>query len=113
MPRANREQVQALVGLVDGFYVRDRKMERAQAEMRASLAAGGELTPEGIERYLVALQRYFGGFEREAREHLRDVERRLAHASQVQFNLSAECGVAERRVEITQGVLAKLAELGG
>jgi hypothetical protein len=113
MPRASREQLQSLVESVGGFYVRERKLQRAQAEMSASLAAGGDLAPDAIERYLSAVQRYFAAFEREARSHLRDVERRLAHASQLQFNLTAERDVSTRRVEITQGVLAKLAELGG
>jgi hypothetical protein len=57
--------------------------------------------------------RYFSGFAREAQAHLRDVERRLAKVSQLQFNLTAERGVAAKRVEITQGVLSKVAELRG
>jgi hypothetical protein len=40
-----------------------------------------------------------------------DVDRRLAKVSQLQFNLTAERGVAARRVEVTQGVLARLLEL--
>jgi hypothetical protein len=56
--------------------------------------------------------RYFRGFEREARAHLRDLDERLARVSQLQFNLTAERGVAARRAELTQGVLARVEELG-
>jgi len=80
--------------------------------MGALLVAGAKISDEKTAAYLDAVRRYFAGFEREARAHLSDVERRLARASQVQFNLTAERGVAARRVEITQGVLSKLAELG-
>jgi len=80
--------------------------------MGALLAGGAEISEEKTAAYLNAVRRYFAVFEREARAHLLDVERRLARASQVQFNLTAERGVAARRVEITQGVLSKLAELG-
>jgi hypothetical protein len=111
MPAADRRQLQQLVGEVAEFYVRDRRLRRAQAEMAALLASGAEIPAERVAAYLSAVRRYFSGFEREARARLRDVERRLARASQVQFNLTAERGVAARRVEITQGVLSKLAEL--
>ena len=51
-------------------------------------------------------------FEREARGHLRDVDRRLEQANQVHFNLAAERGVAVKRIEATQAVLAELDTLG-
>jgi hypothetical protein len=66
-----------------------------------------------LAAYLAAARRYFVGFEREAREHLREVESRLAKVSQLQFNLTAERGVAARRVAATQGVLSRVAELDG
>lgn len=78
--------------------------------MVAALAAGAPPV-QTIAAYVGAVRRYFAGFEREARRRLGDVERRLAHVSQVQFNLTAERGVAARRVEAVQGVLAKLDEL--
>jgi hypothetical protein len=53
-------------------------------------------------------QRYFSGFEREARAHLRDVDRRLEELNQVIFNLTAERAVAVKRIEATQGVLSRL-----
>jgi hypothetical protein len=108
-----REALQRLVDEVAGYYVRDRALLRAQREMHALLARGDPLPASAVDKYLRSVRRYFAGFEREARAHLRDIERRLAHVSQVQFNLTAERGVAARRVEMTQGVLSKLAELAG
>ena len=61
--------------------------------------------------YLRAVRRYFEGFEREARSHLRDVDKRLEHANQVVFNLTAERGVAVKRIEATQSVLNDLERL--
>jgi hypothetical protein len=107
---ADRTHLQALVDDVATFYVRDRALLRAQARMTDLLGAGGELPPAEIEAYLAAIRRYFVGFDREAHEHLRDVERRLAKTSQLQFNLTAERGVAARRVAATQGVLSRVAE---
>ncbi len=68
----------------------------------------GTLDEELRVIYLDAVRRYFGAFEREARGHLRDVDRRLSHANQVVFNLNAERSVAVKRVEATSGVLAQL-----
>jgi hypothetical protein len=106
---ADRARLEALVANVATFYVRDRALLRAQAKMTELLAAGVPAPPE-VEAYLAAVRRYFVGFDREAHEHLRDVERRLAKTSQLQFNLTAERGVAARRVAATQGVLSEVAE---
>ena len=86
-------------------------MRREQEAMAASLAAGVVPTSEQVATYLAAVKRYFAGFAREAQEHMKDVDRRLTKVSQLQFNLSAELGVAARRVEVTQGVLARVEEL--
>jgi len=109
---ADRERLKTLVEEVGRFYVTDRSMSRAQARMVALLAAG-EPPKREVETYVSAVLRYFGAFQREARAHLSDVEKRLAKAAQVQFNLTAERGVAERRVAATQGVLSRIAELAG
>lgn len=101
----------ALAEEVGRFHITDRAMLRAQKKFVEMLAAG-EPPAHDLAAYLDAVRRYFTGFESEARAHLHDVEKRLAHASQVQFNLTAERGVASRRVTVTQGVLAKIAELG-
>ena len=58
-------------------------------------------------------EQYFSGFEREARAHLRDVDKRLEGLNQVNFNLTAERGVAVKRIEATQGVLARTAGASG
>jgi hypothetical protein len=106
----DRERVHALVEEIARFYVRDRSMARAQRAMVELLAQGDPSEPD-VATYLAAVRRYFAGFEREAREHLREVESRLARVSQLQFNLTAERGVAARRVAATQGVLSRVAEL--
>jgi len=42
-----------------------------------------------------------------------DVDRRLEHTNQVVFNLTAERGVAVKRIEGTQSVLSTLAGVEG
>lgn len=99
-----------LVARVGEFYVTDRAMLRAQKKIEALLAAG---TPTQHDRaaYLEAVARYFTGFEKDARRHLRTVDRRLEQVNQVHFNLTAERSVAVRRIEATQSVLTQLAAL--
>ncbi len=95
---------------VAAFHITDRAMRQAQASAETALVRG---TVDAAQRahYLRAVQRYFGGFEREARAGLRDVDKRLEHINQVHFNLTAERGVAVKRIEATQAVLAQAAEL--
>jgi hypothetical protein len=100
----------ALVAQIGAFRLTERRMQRAQSAMQAALR-DGQAGERAIVEYLAAARHYFQEFEREARGHLRDVDRRLEHASQVQFNLSAERGVAVKRVEATQAVLQRLAQL--
>jgi len=106
------ERFAALVAAVGNFHVTDRAMRKAQDVASAALAHG---PLEGAQReaYLAAVRRYFAAFEREARGHLRDVDRRLEHANQVVFNLAAERGVAVKRIEATQAVLTEVNALGG
>ena len=100
-------EFRALVSRVGQFYITDRAMKRAQKKIEATLAAG--IPAEGdVDEYLAATRRYFSAFEREARRHLRSVDKRLEHANQVHFNLTAERGVAVRRIEATQAVLQDL-----
>jgi hypothetical protein len=94
----------ALVRRVGEFYVTDRSMKAAQKKIENALASGAVDSRDRAE-YLAAVRRYFTGFEREARGHLRTVDKRLEHLNQVQFNLTAERGVAVRRIEATQAVL--------
>lgn len=107
------QSLRVLLADVERFHLRDRALQRLQSELRKKLDDGGELSDREIASYLRAVLRYFSGFAREAQAHLRDIERRLGKVSQLQFNLTAERGVAARRVEITQGVLSKVAELRG
>jgi hypothetical protein len=97
----------ALVARVAEFYITDKAMKNAQKRIETTLAAG-EAGEREKNEYLHAVRRYFTGFEREARAHLRDVDKRLEHVNQVHFNLTAERGVAVRRIEATQTVLQDL-----
>jgi hypothetical protein len=95
---------------VAAFHITDRAMLRAQRTIEA-LFRGGE--PSAAERaaYLAAVRSYFTGFERDAQAQLSGVDRELDALYQRQYNLAAERGVAHKRVEAVQGVLASLAEL--
>lgn len=99
-----------LVARVGEFYVTDKALKNAQKRAAAALATG-TIDEAGRRAYLDAVQRYFSGFEREARAHLRSLDRRLEQANQVHFNLAAERGVAVRRLEATQGVLTDIERL--
>ncbi len=106
----DRERLRGLVAMVGAFYIRDRELERAQKEIERALAAG-EPDAAGVRSYLAAVERYFSAFAREAQAQLKHVDRELERLYQRQFNLTAERGVAARRVEVTQGVLSSLAEI--
>jgi len=96
-----------LVERVGAFHITDRTMLRAQRAIEAAIRAGS-LDEAARKAYLTEVRRYFEAFDSEARAHLRDVDRRLERANQVQFNLSAERGVAVKRIEATQAVLGAL-----
>ena len=98
----------SLVEEVGRFYVTDRTMQRAQKTMVQLLRNATPPPANAVAAYVRAVARYFTAFEREARGHLADVDRRLGRVSQLQFNLTAERGVAARRVEATQDVLARV-----
>ena len=104
-------EFRALVARVGEFYITDKAMKSAQKAIEAALAAG-EPDDRARRDYLSAVRRYFTGFEREARSHLRDVDKRLENVNQVHFNLTAERGVAVRRIEATQAVLQELDRVG-
>jgi hypothetical protein len=97
----------ALVERVGAFHIVDRNMRGAQDAMVRALREG---TVEEGQRiaYLDAVRRYFAGFDREARTHLRDVDKRLEQVNQVRFNLTAERGVIVKRIEATSAVLQQL-----
>ncbi len=100
----------ALVARVGVFHLTDRAMKNAQTKAEEAMRAG-TIDEQARAAYLDAVRRYFAPFEREARGHLRDIDRRLEHANQVVFNLMAERGVAVKRIEATQSVLAQLSDL--
>ncbi len=109
---AEEDPFHSLVAQVGEFYITDKSMKRAQNSMEAILAQG-PADPRQIQEYLGEVRRYFTGFEREARSHLRRVDSRLEHLNQLHFNLTAERGVAVRRIEATQGVLARVDGIAG
>jgi imidazolonepropionase-like amidohydrolase len=105
------ERFRELVARIGAFHITDRAMKAAQRAAETAVRNGR--IEESVQRaYVKAARHYFSGFEREARGHLRDVDRRLEHVNQVRFNLSAERGVAVKRIEATQSVLRELAEIG-
>ncbi len=107
--RVDRPLVE-LVARVGAFHITQRRMRDAQRRMEAA-ADGGEVTEAMRADYLAEVRRYFESFDAEARAQLRDVDRRLGRANQIQFNLTAERGVAVKRIEGTAGVLEALRAL--
>ncbi len=101
-----------LVKQVAAFHITARPMLRAQRTVEAAIA-GGSLDDAIRDAYVAEVRRYFQAFDSEARAHLRDVDRRLERANQVHFNLTAERGVAVKRIEATQSVLDALAPVDG
>lgn len=97
---------------VGAFHITDRTMKRAQSAIESAIARGG-VDNASRAAYLREVRRYFESFDREAREQLRDVDRRLERINQIHFNLTAERGVAVKRIEGTQGVLEALATVDG
>lgn len=85
-------------------------MKRAQTEIERVLEAG-TVDDAARSAYLGAVRRYFEGFSKEARRNLRDVDRRLEEINQVHFNLTAERGVAVKRIEATEAILHDLAAI--
>jgi hypothetical protein len=95
---------------IAAFHITDRAMLRAQRNLETALQAGSP--PADIRAaYVAAARAYFAGFERDARAQLSGVDRELDALYQRQYNLAAERGVAHKRLEAVQGVLASLAEL--
>jgi hypothetical protein len=101
---ADRARLAALIGTVGAFHVTDRTLRAAQERIEARLAA--------IAAYLDAVRRYFGPYEREARDQLKHVDRELERLYQLQYNFAAERGVVAKRVDAVRGVLETVAELG-
>ena len=106
----SEDRLRELVAKVRQFHVTDRAMKSAQQQAEEALAQSA-FDERAKAQYLRAVQASFTPFEREARAHLRDVDKRLEHANQVVFNLAAERAVAVKRIEATQSVLAELGEL--
>ena len=95
-----------LLAMLDGFHITDRALLRCRDRVRASHdgAAVAALEKE--------MRRYFGGMERESERHLRSIDAKLDDLYQRQYNLTAERGVAERRLSGARSVLAALRGAG-
>ncbi len=109
MPLPDLGAIRELAAVVGKFYVRDAALTRAQRTIDAAFATG-EPTMAQVDAYVEAVRRYFTGFEREAVEQLRRADRELERLYQLQYNMTAERGVAAQRVEATRAVLARIAE---
>lgn len=103
-------RLRELTERVAAFHITDRAMLRAQRTFEAALREG-EPAAAACRAYLTAVRSYFAGFERDARAQLAGVDRELESLYQRQYNLAAERGVAQKRLEAVQGVLASLGEL--
>jgi hypothetical protein len=103
----SESRLETLVARVGAFHIVDRNMRSAQDAMVRALRNGKVEDGQRIA-YLDAVRRYFGGFDSEARAHLREVDKRLEHVNQVRFNLTAERGVIVKRIEATGAVLEQL-----
>jgi hypothetical protein len=104
------ERWRALADRVGTFHITDRAMQRAQAAFVRACERGAPDAAK-VRAYARAVQSYFSGFARDADAQLASVDRDLAQLYQRQYNLAAERGVAVKRIEAVQGVLALLAEL--
>jgi hypothetical protein len=102
-------RLRELVTTVGAFYVRNRNLERAQKKIELAFEDGAP-DAAAAAAYLREVRRYFAAFDTEAKAQLVRVDRELERLYALQYNLTAERGVAARRIEATQGVLAALAE---
>lgn len=91
-----------LTVLVDAFHITDRSLMRARERFRV------EGTPDSDAEFRRHALRYFRALEREAQHHLTDLDRKLDELYQRQYNLQAERGVAQRRLEGARSVLSAL-----
>jgi hypothetical protein len=107
-----RAEIAELVATVRGFHLTDRAILRAQKSIEEALALGTP-TPAQSSAYLRVVRSYFERFARDAQAQLRSVDRELERLYQRQYNLSAERGVAAKRVDAVASVLARTAELDG
>jgi hypothetical protein len=99
-------KLEGLLGLIDEFHITDRALVRARELMR-----DGE-SPAAVEALRRAAAKYFGDMATEAERHLHEIDRKLDDLYQRQYNLQAERGVAERRLNGARRVLGSLDDPG-
>jgi hypothetical protein len=83
----------ALIALLDEHHITDRSLLRARDRARD---AGDDASADALRR---EIERYFAGVERESQALLTALDRKLDDLYQRQYNLQAERGVAQRRLE--------------
>jgi hypothetical protein len=99
-----QSSVVALTALIDAFHITDRSLLRARERLRVAAS------PESDAEFRRHALRYFRMLEREARAHLTDLDRKLDELYQRQYNLQAERGVAQRRLQGARSVLSALGD---
>lgn len=92
----------ALLALLEPYHITDRGLLRAKREAERR---GDASSCAALEH---AIRRYFASLERETLAHLSGLERKFDDLYQRQYNLQAERGVAERRLQGARSVLAAL-----
>lgn len=90
-----------LVALLDGYHITDRALARFRDRVRS----GDDRALPDLRK---EMRRYFSGVRREAAAQLSGIDVKLDDLYQRQYNLQAERGVAQRRLEGAQSVLDAL-----
>ena len=100
-------ELEGLLSLIDEFHITDRALVRAR-----ELVRDGQ-SPAAVEALRRAAAKYFGDMATEAERHLHEIDSKLDDLYQRQYNLQAERGVAERRLNGARRVLRSLDDAGG
>lgn len=87
-----------LVRQVGAYRISDRALRAGLEALQGRLERNEMPSERELAVFLREARRYFEGLEREARAHLKDLDRRLDDLFQQQYNLQAERGVAQRRL---------------
>ncbi len=93
-----------LAAMLDRFHITDRALLRSRDRARDSE------DPAAVAALKKEMRRYFGAVERESVRDLAAIDAKLDDLYQRQYNLHAERGVAERRLDGARTVLKAVAE---
>ena len=98
--------VDIVLQLIDRFHITDRSLLRARENARRQGDAAS------ISALSASVRRYFESMLREEEKQLVEIDRRLDDIYQRQYNLQAERGVAQRRLNGARQVLQALEKVG-